>query len=141
MTSIIYDLFNHSLIPRFVINSQVIRQISSFEMAEEIMMAFLQSGKASPEEIKDFVDWCMVICKDGSKPARYQAYTLWANILRGRRTPYKYGAHFIYDNALKNYLRTISGGDITDAEPPKGSVYITAESFVRYVIKHLDDGF
>ena len=110
-------------------------------MADQNLVKFLQSGNASPEEIEDFKSWCIDLCADGGKTARYHAYRLWAKILWKPQTPFKMGTHFDYDNALKNYLRSISGGDITDAEKPKGSVYVSAQTFVHWVVRNLDAAF
>ena len=94
----------------------------------------------------DFLDWATVLCiadgGDGSeKRRRYVCYRLWAKLLRARRSPYKQDARFDFDEPLKEYLRHLTGGDVTDAPPPPGAVRPSSANFVKYVVCNLDDCF
>lgn len=99
---------------------------------------YLRSGGATADEIDDFLDFCGVFRNQG-KVGRYETYRLWARCLRKRRTPFKQGGKFIFHEDLKNYMRYISAGDIVDAESPPDAVFVSADDFVKYVVRYLDD--
>ena len=101
----------------------------------------MKEGRATNDECDDFLDWFLTLGKAGGKKARYEIYRLWARILRKRRTPFSPHDMFIFADPLKNYLRKISGGDITDDPPRVGAKDISNDMFVKYVVKYLDDGF
>ena len=109
--------------------------------AEKDVIEYLMEGRATNDECDDFLDWCLTLGKAGGKKARYEIYRLWARILRKRRTPFSPRDMFIFADPLKNYLRKISGGDITDDPPRVGAKDISNDMFVKYVVKYLDDGF
>ena len=73
------------------------------------------------------------------KRSRYCCYRLWAKLLRHRRSPYPRDGRFDFNDCLKTYIRNITMGDVVDADPPAGAIMIESESFVKFVVRHLDD--
>jgi len=112
--------------------------------SEMDLVAYLENGGATDRLIQDFSNWCEIMCgriigDADEKRRRYVCYKLWAKLLRMRRTPYPPGTRFVYDACLKDYLRHLTGGDIVDADPYDGAVYVGSVEFVKYVVKHLND--
>ena len=111
---------------------------------ETAMRRYLRSGGATEDEIDDFIDWCYVICLGGAGHAterrwRFCCYRLWANLMRHRRTPHPRNGRFDFDETLKQYIRTISPGDVLDAAPPAEAIVASSTEFVKFVVRHLDD--
>ena len=101
---------------------------------------YLHNGEATNDKIDDFFDFCDTF-KDGGKKARYEVYQLWARLLRHRRTPYKKHGRFDFDENIKWYLRNVTKGEIVDDDPPADAIKVDAASFVKYVVRHLDEAF
>ena len=101
---------------------------------------YLKRGGATNDEIDDFLDFCGNFADTG-KVGRYKAYRLWARLLRHSRTPFKKHGHFDFNECLKTYLRSVSKGEIVDADPPNDAIVIEAEHFVKFVVRHLDEAF
>ena len=76
---------------------------------------YLRTGGASNEEVDDFLDFCSTF-KDHGKKGRYEVYRLWARCLRHRRTHFRKHAIFDFHDNLKGYMKSISSGDIVDAD-------------------------
>ena len=74
-----------------------------------------------------------------AKVRRYRCYRLWAKCMRHRRTPFKKYDVFDFPDDLKEYLRYLTGGPVTDDPAPIRAIHVSAKMFVKYVIKHLDD--
>ena len=101
---------------------------------------YLRSGGATDLQIQDFFDFCEHFHGQG-KVGRNEVCRLWARCLRHRRTPYRKHGHFDFHSALKWYMRSISEGDIVDADPPEDAIFVSPENFVKYVVHHLDESF
>ena len=48
---------------------------------------------------------------------------------------------FDFDIFLKEYLRFVSEREIVDAEQPDNAILVSPTSFVKYVVKHLNESF
>ena len=110
-------------------------------MAELKVVQYLKQGGATGDEVDDFLDWCITLCKDGGPEKRFMVYRLWAKILRRRRGPFKKKDTFFFEDELKDYLRHLSGGAITNDPPREGSITITKDIFVKHVLRHIDEGY
>ena len=75
---------------------------------------YIWLGGATNEEMDDFFYFCLVFQNEGKIP-RYKCYRLWARLLRHRRTPYKKYNHFYSEGNLKDYIRSVTKGEIIDA--------------------------
>ena len=99
------------------------------------MREYLVGGSATEQEIDRFADVHWI------RERRDECYRLWARLLRHRRTPYRRNQVFDFSIELKAYLRIVSGGEIIDADPPANAVSITADNFVKFVVRYLEDSF
>ena len=77
--------------------------------------------------------------KDGGKKTRYEVYRHWARLLRHRRTCYKKHGRFDFHDDLKWYLRDVTKGEVLGDDPPSDAIYVDSGSFVKIVIRHLDE--
>ena len=116
------------------------------ESCEQRVARYLRSGGATGDDVDDFLDWCIQLCTaqqeaDVEKRIRYCVYRLWARLLRKRRTPYNRRDRFVYNDAVKNYIRSLTGGEIVNQEPHHGAKHVSASEFVKYVVRRLDDAF
>ena len=68
---------------------------------------YLKEGGTTNIEIDDFLDFCSWLSK-GKKNAAYECYSLWAKLVRHRRTLFKRHDYFHFDKCLKEYLRFVS---------------------------------
>ena len=118
-------------------------QLNEKKKAENDAVEFLRSGGATNDDIDNFLDWCTIICGKRGEKARYEAYRLLARILRKRRSGrhYKKRDCFDFDIVLKDYLRSIAVRNFMNDPPRARSIYIDANVFVQYIVRHLDDGF
>ena len=73
------------------------------------------------------------------KNARYEVYSLWTRLLRLRRTPYKNHARFDFHNDLKWYWQNKTKGESDDDNLSSDAVIVNPESFVKFVVRHLDE--
>ena len=73
------------------------------------------------------------------KKARYEVYRLWAGLLKHRRTLYKKHGRFSFHNVLKLYLRDVTKGEVVYDDPSSDAIYIDSESFIKFVVRHLDE--
>ena len=73
------------------------------------------------------------------KNARYEVYSLWTRLLRLRRTPYKNNARFDFHNDLKWYWQNKTKGESDDDNLSSDAVVANLESFVKFVVRHLDE--
>ena len=111
--------------------------------AEADVRSYLEDGDASPEEIDDFMDWCVTLCFGGvggagGRNRRFRIYRLWAKLLRHRRAPYRRNTIFDFNIVLKKYIRSIVEDDIVDAAAPRGAIMPDNRTFVKYVVRRLD---
>ena len=113
--------------------------------SENAVVAYIRSGNATNDDIDTFLDFCLEMCSgnDGTDPhkVRYEIYRIWARCLRHRRTHLNKHGHFDYAEELKAYLHHLTGGTRVNAEPPPDAIPINAEQFVRFVVRHFEDGF
>ena len=59
-------------------------------MAELKVVQYLKQGGTTGDEVDDFLNWYIPLCKDGGgAEKRVMVYRLWAKILRRRRGPHK----------------------------------------------------
>ena len=104
------------------------------------MRDYLSLGGASDSEIDDFAEICQLF-EDSGKEGRYEVYRLWARLLRHRRTPYRRTQVFDFADVLKDFIRVVVPGDIVDAPAPENAVLITAQNFVKFVVRYIDQAF
>ena len=109
-------------------------------MSYEAEIYYLLLGGASDSEIDDFAEICQLF-EDSGKEGRYEVYRLWARLLRHRRTPYRRTQVFDFADVLKDFIRVVVPGDIVDAPAPENAVLITAQNFVKFVVRYIDQAF
>ena len=92
-------------------------------------------NKLSDENKENFV--CSTF-KDEEK-VRYVVYRLWARLLRYRRTPYKKHERLDFHDDLKRYLWDVTKGEVADDDPPSDTISVDSASFVKFVVRYLDE--
>ena len=132
------DMYNHTT-TRIILIIKMSQEKTTNEIRVSLT-TYLKSGEATQEEIEEFEKWCGNFAERGKK-GRYEAYRFRAVLLRKRRAPFKKSARFIFHDLLKDYMRHISPGEIVNDDPPCNAVEVSANIFVRYVVRYLDDAF
>ena len=69
---------------------------------------YLKEGGTTNIEIDDFLDFYSWLSKGKKKNTPYECYSLWAKLVRHRRTLFKRYDCFHFDKCLKEYLRFAS---------------------------------
>ena len=64
---------------------------------------------------------------------------LWTRLLRHRQTPYKKHERFDFYDDLKWYLWDVTKGEVVDDDHPSNAIYVDSESFVKSLVRHLDE--
>ena len=105
----------------------------------EAVAICLRLGGATNKEVDDFLDFYLF--RDQGDTARYECSRLWESLLRYRETPYKKYDHFDFDEILKDNIRSVTNGEIVDANPPANAVIVSCENFVKFVVPYLDESF
>ena len=52
---------------------------------------------------------------------------------------YKKHIRFDFHDNLKWYLRDVTKGEVADDDPPSDAIDVDSESFVKFVVRHLDE--
>ena len=98
-------MYNHAT-PRIILIIKMSQEKTTNEIRVSLT-TYLKSGEATQQEIEEFEKWCGNFAERGKK-GRYEAYRLWAVLLRKRRAPFKKkSARFIFHDLLKDYMRHI----------------------------------
>ena len=102
---------------------------------------YLLEDGATNNEIDFFFVFLSFVAhlKMQGKNARYEVYSLWTRLLRLRRTPYKNHARFDFHNDLKWYWQNKTKGESDDDNLSSDAVVVNPESFVKFVVRHLDE--
>ena len=53
--------------------------------------------------------------------------------------PYKKHERFRFYDDLKWYLWDVTKGEVVDDDPPSNAIYVDSESFVKSLVRHLDE--
>ena len=75
------------------------------------------------------------------KKTHYKVYRLLARLLRHSWTPYKKPGRFDFHSNWKQYLLDVTKREVVDDDPPSHAIYADSESFVKIVVRHLDEAF
>ena len=109
-------------------------------MAELKVVQYLKQGGTTGDEVDDFLNWYITLCKDGgARKASHGLSALGKDTTAKTRPPQK-ERHIFFEDELKDCLRHLSGEGITNDPPREGSITISKDIFVKHVLKHIDEG-
>ena len=105
----------------------------------------LKDAGASDSEVEEFLQFCSIMTSDNEglcpMKVRWEIYRLWARLCRNKRTKLNQQGWFNFPELTKEHLRALTGPPVADHEPPEEAYHLSAEEFVKFVVRHLEEAF
>jgi hypothetical protein len=103
--------------------------------ASKAIRQSLKEQGATDAQVEALIEYVCGYAGTGQE-GRYEMYTTFSRKLRNTQAFPKSGK-FNFPAEVKQYMRSITGGEVVDAEPPSEAIVISLHDFVIYVLKNV----
>jgi hypothetical protein len=101
--------------------------------SREFRKTLMECG-ATDDQVEALIEYVCGYAGAGQE-GRYSMYTTFSRKLRNTQV-YPKNGKFSFPAEVKAFLRTITGGEVVDADPPLDAISISLPDFVKYVLKN-----